>query len=195
MKDIHEFLAEIDFRALRAGCGVDQVTYHESCHLKHGQQVSEAPRQILRAIPDLDLIELVEADWCCGSAGIYNITQPETSMRLLTERWSTCAIRVCASSLRVTRCVIQLQHGGQREEMDVDVVHPISLLAAAYRKRKAVKHYGLTIDLKDDPELIAQYKAHHADPWPEPLLGLREIGITDMKIFLLGTRMFIYDVY
>ena len=55
-----------------------------------------------------------------------------------------------------------------------------------------MKHYGLTIDLKDDPELIAQYKAHHADPWPEPLLGLREIGITDMKIFLLGTRMFMY---
>ncbi|MGB0606260.1 MAG: L-rhamnose mutarotase [Candidatus Latescibacterota bacterium] len=55
-----------------------------------------------------------------------------------------------------------------------------------------MKHYGLTIDLKDDPELIAQYKAHHADPWPEPLQGLREIGITDMKIFLLGTRMFMY---
>lgn len=55
-----------------------------------------------------------------------------------------------------------------------------------------MKHYGLTIDLKDDPELIAQYKHHHANPWPEPLQGLREIGITDMKIFLLGTRMFMY---
>ena len=55
-----------------------------------------------------------------------------------------------------------------------------------------MKHYGLTIDLKDDPQLIAQYKAHHANPWPEPLLGLREIGIIDMKIFLLGTRMFMY---
>ena len=55
-----------------------------------------------------------------------------------------------------------------------------------------MKHYGLTIDLKYDPALIAQYKQHHANPWPEPLQGLREIGITDMKIFLLGTRMFMY---
>ena len=53
-----------------------------------------------------------------------------------------------------------------------------------------MQHFGLTIELKDDPELIAQYKAYHAAPWPEPLQGLAEIGITDMKIFLLGRRMF-----
>ena len=134
VKDIHEFLAEINFRAPKAGCGFDQVTYHESCHLKHGQQVSEAPRQILRAIPGLDLVELAEADWCCGSAGIYNITQPETSMRLLDRKMGhvrNTGVRVVATGN--PGCVIQLQHGGQREEMDVDVVHPISLLAAAYR--------------------------------------------------------------
>ena len=55
-----------------------------------------------------------------------------------------------------------------------------------------MQHFGLTIELKDDPELIAQYKAYHADPWPEPLQGLGEVGITDMKIFLLGRRMFMY---
>ena len=55
-----------------------------------------------------------------------------------------------------------------------------------------MKHYGLTIDLKNDPDLIAQYREHHANPWPEPLRGLREIGVLDMKIFLLGTRMFMY---
>ena len=55
-----------------------------------------------------------------------------------------------------------------------------------------MKHYGLTIDLKNDAELIAQYKRYHAEPWPEPLQGLREMGIIDMKIFLLGTRMFMY---
>lgn len=55
-----------------------------------------------------------------------------------------------------------------------------------------MQHFGLTIELKDDPELIAQYKAYHADPWPEPLQGLDEVGITDMKIFLLGQRMFMY---
>ena len=55
-----------------------------------------------------------------------------------------------------------------------------------------MQHFGLTLELKDDPELIAQYKAYHADPWPEPLQGLGEVGVTDMKIFLLGQRMFMY---
>ena len=55
-----------------------------------------------------------------------------------------------------------------------------------------MQHFGLTLELKDDPELIAQYKAYHADPWPEPLQGLGEVGITDMKIFLLDQRMFMY---
>ncbi|MDE2733346.1 MAG: L-rhamnose mutarotase [Gemmatimonadota bacterium] len=55
-----------------------------------------------------------------------------------------------------------------------------------------MQHFGLTLELKDDPELIAQYKAYHADPWPEPLQGLGKVGITDMKIFLLGQRMFMY---
>ncbi len=55
-----------------------------------------------------------------------------------------------------------------------------------------MQYFGLTIDLADDPDLIAQYKAHHANPWPEPLQGLGDVGITDMKIFLLGQRMFMY---
>ena len=55
-----------------------------------------------------------------------------------------------------------------------------------------MQHFGLTLELKDDPELITQYKAYHADPWPEPLQGLDEVGIIDMKIFLLGQRMFMY---
>ena len=55
-----------------------------------------------------------------------------------------------------------------------------------------MKALGLTLNLKDDPDVIARYKEHHRNPWPEPLQGLREIGVTDMKIFLLGRRMFMY---
>ena len=55
-----------------------------------------------------------------------------------------------------------------------------------------MRHYGLSLNLKDDPELIEQYRAYHRDPWPETLQGLREVGILDMKIFLLGRRMFMY---
>jgi len=134
IKDIHEFLAEVGFRRPGAGCGIDQVTYHESCHLKHGQHVSEAPREIMRAIPGLELVELTEADWCCGSAGIYNITQPEMSMRLLDRKMG----HVRATGVEVVAtanpgCSIQIDHGGRREGVALRVVHPISLLAAAYR--------------------------------------------------------------
>lgn len=139
VRDIHEFLVEIDFRAPAVGCGVGAVTYHESCHLKHGQGVSDAPRQILRAIPDVELVELAEADWCCGSAGIYNITQPEMSMRLLDRKMGN--VRNTGAPVVATGnpgCVIQLQHGGHREGIDLQVVHPISLLAYAYRAEEKV---------------------------------------------------------
>ena len=55
-----------------------------------------------------------------------------------------------------------------------------------------MKVYGLTLDLKENPETIEKYKDYHRNPWPEPLDGLGKVGVTDMKIFLLGTRMFMY---
>ena len=55
-----------------------------------------------------------------------------------------------------------------------------------------MKTYGLTLDLKADPETIETYRKYHRNPWPEPLRGLGEVGIIDMKIFLLGRRMFMY---
>ena len=55
-----------------------------------------------------------------------------------------------------------------------------------------MKHCGLTLNLKDDPDIIRKYKEYHADPWMEPLQGLRDIGVLDMKIFLLGRRMFMF---
>ena len=55
-----------------------------------------------------------------------------------------------------------------------------------------MKAFGFALNLKDDPDLIAKYKEHHRNPWPEPLQGLGEVGVTDMKIFLLGRSMFMY---
>lgn len=55
-----------------------------------------------------------------------------------------------------------------------------------------MKHFGLTLQLKPDPDVIAQYKAYHRDPWPEPLQGLKQVGVEQMHIFLLGTRMFMH---
>jgi glycolate oxidase iron-sulfur subunit len=75
VKDIHEWLAEIGIQK-PARKEPQTVTYHEACHLCHGQKITTQPRQVLNAIPELKLVELPESTWCCGSAGIYNIIQP-----------------------------------------------------------------------------------------------------------------------
>lgn len=64
-----------------------KVTYHDACHLINGQKISEEPRRLIRAIPGIDFVELPEANLCCGSAGIYNILQPEMANRLLDRKW------------------------------------------------------------------------------------------------------------
>ena len=134
VKDVHEWLADIGLRQPRAAMPPQQVAYHESCHLKHGQRVSTAPHEVLQAVPNLELVPLVEADWCCGSAGIYNITQPELSMQLLDRKMAhVCATGATAVATGNTGCAIQLQYGVRRAQAAVDVVHPVSLLAAAYR--------------------------------------------------------------
>ncbi len=139
VRDVHELLVEAGPRPPRAGLrgaegGALRATYHESCHLKHGQGVSQAPRQILAAIPGLELVELTEADWCCGSAGIYNITQPEMSAALLERKLG----HLDATGAEVVAtgnpgCVVQIEVGLRRRGREVRVEHPVSLLAAAYR--------------------------------------------------------------
>jgi glycolate oxidase iron-sulfur subunit len=110
------------------------VTYHESCHLSHGQKIVSQPRELLRAIPGLKLVELPEANWCCGSAGIYNLTQPEMAGQLLERKLnhlaSTGAFTVATAN---PGCLLQLINGARQRGMKLRVVHPITLLAEAYR--------------------------------------------------------------
>src|SRR5262245_40821318 len=85
MKDVAEFLGSLSLKAptreIRA-----KVTYHDACHLAHGQGVREQPRALLRSIPGLQLTELQASDWCCGSDGTYNLTEPEMARRLLNRK-------------------------------------------------------------------------------------------------------------
>ena len=62
------------------------VTYHDPCHVVHGQKIRRQPRALLAQIPGLRVVDLPESDWCCGSAGIYNLTQPEMADRLLRRK-------------------------------------------------------------------------------------------------------------
>lgn len=136
LRDVHEYLVEIAFRPpVAPGVATGAVTYHESCHLCHAQKVSAQPRAILRSLPGVDLRECGEANWCCGSAGIYNITQPETSARLLERKLvHVHATGAGAVATANPGCHLQLQNGlRDRGDTHTRVVHPIVLLAEAYR--------------------------------------------------------------
>lgn len=140
LRDIHQFLVEIDFRRPAAtGASGPSVTYHESCHLCHAQKVSQQPRAVLRSLPGSELRECSEATWCCGSAGIYNITQPETSARLLERKVGH--IRETGAQVVATAnpgCHLQVQNGLRASgDTETRVVHPIVLLAEAYRAEAA----------------------------------------------------------
>lgn len=134
LRDIHEYLVEINFRAPLAAPSPQTVTYHESCHLCHGQKVSRQPREILRAIPGVELRECGESNWCCGSAGIYNITQPKTSAwlqdRKLDHLKATDADIVATAN---PGCHLQIENGLRTQgDFQTTVEHPVVLLARAY---------------------------------------------------------------
>jgi glycolate oxidase iron-sulfur subunit len=135
VKDIHEWLVEIGFRAPKIAADPQIVTYHEACHLCHGQKISRQPRQLLESIPGLKLVELVEATWCCGSAGIYNITQPDMSRQLLERKMDH--IQSTGASIVATGnpgCLLQLSFGMRERGLNLQILHPVSLLARAYRR-------------------------------------------------------------
>ena len=111
-----------------------RVTYDEPCHLLHGQSVKLQPRQILKAIPGIELIELTEAEWCCGSAGIYNITQPELSQEILERKIAHIAeTQADVVATGNPGCLLQIQLGIQKHGLPMKVMHPINLLDRAYQ--------------------------------------------------------------
>ncbi|MFM7209049.1 MAG: (Fe-S)-binding protein [Verrucomicrobiota bacterium] len=138
VKDVHEWLLEKGCVAPRAGLGDLTVTYHDSCHLTHGQKVTRQPRDLLRLIPGLRLVELPEANWCCGSAGVYNITQPEQSEQLLVRKVGH-VISTGATVLATANpgCHLQIERGLRQAGSPVTLLQPVTLLARAYRKERS----------------------------------------------------------
>ena len=137
VKDVHEWLAQIGLLPPPAADETKVVTYHESCHLCHGQKITAQPRAMLKAIPGLQLVELFESNWCCGSAGVYNLTQPEMADQLLDRKMKH--IRATNCTVVATGnpgCLLQIVNGAKKEGLPLRVVHPVTLLAEAYRQRE-----------------------------------------------------------
>ncbi len=132
VRDITEFLANRPLKQPRQAQTL-KVTYQEACHLVHAQRISQQPRKLLRSIPGLELIEMRESALCCGSAGIYNVTQPEMSRRLQERKIQH--VQETGASIVVTAnpgCFLQLQSGLRKAGSPVQVLHIVDLLDTAY---------------------------------------------------------------
>jgi glycolate oxidase iron-sulfur subunit len=153
VRDISEWLVEIGFRRPApppAGARSLAVTYHEACHLCHGQRITSQPREILRSIPGVELRECPEATMCCGSAGVYSITQPGTATWLRDRK--VRHIRSTQAEVVATAnpgCQLHILKGLNSRESELGpsprVVHPIVLLAEAYAAQDLVTQSGINV--------------------------------------------------
>ena len=133
VRDALQFLHQIGANG-RFGPLPLTVTYHDACHLVHGQRIRNEPRALLRSIPGLDLVELRESDFCCGSAGIYNLLEPEYGLRFLNRKVDN--IVATGAGIVATAnpgCHLQIAMGLRKHNVAMKVLHPIEILNMAYQ--------------------------------------------------------------
>ena len=133
VNDIHEFLDPEDLRGALGYVDL-RVAYDDACHLCHAQGIKKQPRRLLDAIPGVRLVPYPEADVCCGSAGIYNMTEPEMSMALLDRKMNFLA-KLDADCIATGNpgCYLQLAKGVRQRGLSMEVVHPVELLWRSYQ--------------------------------------------------------------
>jgi glycolate oxidase iron-sulfur subunit len=131
MRDVTEFLVALGMTAPLRELRM-RVTYQDSCHLAHGQKIREAPRRLIRAIPGVELTEMRLSDNCCGSAGVYNVTETQTSLELLTEKMH-CAAETGAEAIVTANpgCLLQMRAGSEIHKTGQQVLHVMELLDRA----------------------------------------------------------------
>ena len=132
VRDVTEVLAELGLPTARAEVR-ERIAVHDACHLAHAQRVRAAPRTLLSALPGATVVDLVHSDWCCGSAGIYNLTQPAMAERLLAQKMETVeAARPTVVSVGNPGCLLQMERGARRRGITAPMLHPVEILARAY---------------------------------------------------------------
>ena len=133
VRDVSEFLVDLGLTAPLRSLPA-RVTYQDSCHLVHGQKISEAPRKLVRAIPGVEFIEMPLSDQCCGSAGVYNVTENKTSLELLGLKMES--VQQTRAQIIVTAnpgCILQLRAGVAIHKTAQEVLHVVELLDRATR--------------------------------------------------------------
>jgi glycolate oxidase iron-sulfur subunit len=136
VRDVQEFLAEVGLTAKLSPLQADPLTivYQDACHMLHGQKISVQPRQLLRQIPGVQLREPLDAALCCGSAGVYNILQPEVAEELGRQKVrnliNTGASMIASANIG---CFVQISKHLQLQEKAIPVLHPMQLLDYSIR--------------------------------------------------------------
>jgi glycolate oxidase iron-sulfur subunit len=132
VRDVSEVLAAAPLRGPLKPMPL-RVAYDDPCHLLHAQKIHQQPRMLLRQIPELQLLDIPESDWCCGSAGVYNLVHADTARELLDRKMARIAS--IKPQLIVTGnpgCILQLRQGVAQHQFVAEVLHPIEVLARAY---------------------------------------------------------------
>jgi glycolate oxidase iron-sulfur subunit len=142
VRDVNELLAEHEPRAPRGPIDLKKIAYHDACHLAHAQAVRTQPRELLRGIPGLEVTDPPDWEICCGSAGIYNIVQPEAAAELGKRKarnlLGTGAEAVVAAN---PGCAIQIAAHSERLGHRMPVLHPMELLHRSIQEGERV-HNG-----------------------------------------------------
>ena len=134
VRDATEYLAALPVEPPKRPLRL-RVTYQDSCHLAHAQRIRQAPRDLVRIIPGVELHEMAHPDLCCGSAGVYNLVEPEMSARLLERRMEE--VREAGPEVVLTAnpgCMLQLENGLRARRRPARVMHVVELLDWAYRE-------------------------------------------------------------
>jgi glycolate oxidase iron-sulfur subunit len=139
---VQEFLSEVGLTTPLYPLQEQPLTlvYQDACHMLHGQQISIQPRQLLRQIPGVTLREPVDAALCCGSAGVYNILQPDVAEELGRQKvQNLLATNADAIASANIGCFVQLQKHLALQGQSIPVIHPMQLLDHAIRGMPLVK--------------------------------------------------------
>jgi len=133
VEDISKYLYDTGYERPKAELTM-RITYHDACHLAHGQGIRQEPRAILASIPGVELVEMPNADRCCGSAGIYNLTHPEMAQAVLQSKMENIPNEVEIISMGNPGCMLQMAMGVLKHGRNEKIVHTVQLLDWAYQK-------------------------------------------------------------
>lgn len=132
-KDVMEFLYDIGLEGNLKNLNI-KATYQDACHIGHAQRIKDQPRDVIKQIPGLEFVEMPESDLCCGSAGIYNLVQPEMSQSLLERKMSNVKQNEVDYLVAGNPgCLLQIQKGIKNNGLNIRTAHPIELLDWSYK--------------------------------------------------------------